>query len=173
RPHARPAGGVRRRAAPPLDKLTPEHLNQAYSTMLESGLSPSTVLKVHRVLSRALKIAVRRSKVAKNVATLIDAPVANDPDLVFATRHGKPMERSEDYKAWKALLKRAGVRDARLHDARHTAGTLLVEQSVHIRVVQEILGHARVTTTERYTHVAGALMQDASTRMGAALRGDG
>ncbi|GAA3078510.1 tyrosine-type recombinase/integrase [Streptosporangium carneum] len=72
-------------------------------------------------------------------------------DLVFATRHGRPMERSEDYKAWKALLKRAGVRDARLHDARHTAGTLLVEQGVHIRVVQEILGHARVTTTERYT----------------------
>lgn len=82
------------------------------------------------------------------------------------------MERSEDYKAWKALLKRTGVRDARLHDARHTAGTLLVEQGVHIRVVQEILGHARVTTTERYTHVAGALMQDASTRMGAALWGD-
>jgi integrase len=87
--------------------------------------------------------------------------------------HGRPMERSEDYKAWKALLKRAGVRDARLHDARHTAGTLLVEQGVHIRVVQEILGHARVTTTERYTHVAGALMQDASTRMGTALWGDG
>jgi site-specific recombinase XerD len=82
------------------------------------------------------------------------------------------MERSEDYKAWKTLLKRAGVRDARLHDARHTAGTLLVKQGVHIRVVQEILGHARVTTTERHTHVAGALMQDASTRTGAALRGD-
>ncbi|MER5621060.1 tyrosine-type recombinase/integrase [Streptosporangium sp. NPDC002544] len=94
-------------------------------------------------------------------------------DLVFTTRHGRPMERSEDYKAWKTLLKRAGVRDARLHDARHTAGTLLVEQGVHIRVVQEILGHARVTTTERYIHVAGALMQDASTRMGAALWGDG
>jgi hypothetical protein len=47
-----------------------------------------------------------------------------------------------------------------------TPGTLLVEQGVHIRVVQEILGHAWVTTTEHYTHVAGALMQDASTRMG-------
>ncbi len=44
------------------------------------------------------------------------------------------MGRSEDYKIWKALLKQAGVREARLHDARHTAGTLLIEQGVHIRV---------------------------------------
>jgi hypothetical protein len=42
----------------------------------------------------------------------------------------------------------------RLHDARHTVATLLIGQGVHIRVVQEILGHARVTTTERYAHVA-------------------
>ncbi|GAA4198496.1 hypothetical protein GCM10023074_27450 [Microbispora amethystogenes] len=79
------------------------------------------------------------------------------------------MERSEDYKMWKALLRQAGVREARLHDARHTAGTLLVEQGVHIRVVQEILGHARVTTTERYTHIASPQVKDASERMGAAL----
>ncbi|MEU7990500.1 hypothetical protein AB0B56_37130 [Streptosporangium canum] len=70
-----------------LDKLTPEHLDQAYSTMLERGLSSSTVLKVHRILSRALKIAIRRNKVTKNVATLIDAPVANDPDLEPLTRN--------------------------------------------------------------------------------------
>jgi site-specific recombinase XerD len=43
----------------------------------------------------------------------------------------------------------------------------------HIRVVQEILGHARVTTTQRYTHVASAQVQDASERMGSALWGDG
>ncbi|MEU8277540.1 tyrosine-type recombinase/integrase [Microbispora bryophytorum] len=331
-----------------LDRLAPEHLDKAYATMLEQGRSSSTVLKVHRILSRALKIAVRRNKVTRNVATLVDAPVAADPDLepltrnearkileaaksrrnaahwsvalalgirqgealglrwsfvdletgmikawyqaqrspwkhgcddphacgkdwhrwpckprckvhkhdpacpqgctkrghvcptrtcakdctghadrcpkrtgggivfrqrkgrsrltlqcppellpilrehkkrqdaeraeagelwedhdlLFPTRRGRPMERSEDYKMWKALLRRAGVREARLHDARHTAGTLLVEQGVHIRVVQEILGHARVTTTERYTHVASPQVRDASERMGAALWGD-
>lgn len=58
-----------------------------------------------------------------------------------------------------------------MHDARRTAATLLIEQGVHIRVVHEILGHTRVTTTERYTHVATLQMRDASDRMDAALWG--
>jgi site-specific recombinase XerD len=43
------------------------------------------------------------------------------------------------------------------------------EQGVHIRVVQEVLGHTRVTTTERYTHVATLQMRDASERISQAL----
>jgi site-specific recombinase XerD len=49
------------------------------------------------------------------------------------------------------------------------AATLLIEQGVHIRVVQEVLGHPRVTTTERYTHVATLQMKDASERISQAL----
>ena len=96
-----------------------------------------------------------------------------DHDLVFATRRGGPIERTEDWRSWKAILRQAQVRDARVHDARHTAATLLIEQGVHIRVVQEVLGHTRVTTTERYTHVATLQMKDASERMGDALWGQG
>jgi site-specific recombinase XerD len=59
----------------------------------------------------------------------------------------------------------------RLHDARHTAVTLLIGQGVHIRVAQEIRGHARVTTTERYAHVASPQVWDASALIGSALWG--
>jgi len=59
-------------------------------------------------------------------------------DLYFPNSLGKPMEPRDDWAAWKWLCKAAGVRDARLHDARHTAATLLLEQGVDIRVVQEI-----------------------------------
>ena len=92
-----------------------------------------------------------------------------DHDLVFPTSIGTPLERSDDWRQWKAVLKAAGVRPGRLHDARHTAATLLIEQGVHIRVVQEILGHTRITTTERYVHVPSPQVADASVRIGRAL----
>ena len=92
---------------------------------------------------------------------------------MFTTHHGGPIERTEDWRIWKAVLRQAQVTDARVHDARHTAATLPIEQGVHIRVVQEVLGHTRVTTTRRYTHVATLQMKDASERMDQALWGDG
>uniref|UniRef100_UPI0009EC6D0E tyrosine-type recombinase/integrase n=1 Tax=Nonomuraea pusilla TaxID=46177 RepID=UPI0009EC6D0E len=53
-----------------------------------------------------------------------------DHDLVFTTKQGGPIERTEDRKQWKAILRQAGVREVRVHDARHTAATLLIEQGV-------------------------------------------
>lgn len=63
------------------------------------------------------------------------------------------------------------MRDVPVHDVRHTAGTLLVAQGVHIRAVQEILGHSDVRTAEGYTHVASEIARDAAARMGRALGG--
>jgi site-specific recombinase XerD len=85
---------------------------------------------------------------------------------------GLPIDRTDDCREWHAVLRLAGVRPGRLHDARHTAGTLLIEQGVHLRVVQEILGHTRITTAERYTHVASPQVRDATERIGRALLGD-
>jgi site-specific recombinase XerD len=64
-----------------------------------------------------------------------------------------------------------GVRDTRLHDARHTAATLLLAQGVDQRVVMEILGHSQISMTSRYTHVLPQVMTDAAARMGQALWG--
>ena len=63
----------------------------------------------------------------------------------------------------------AAVRDARLHDARHTAGTLLGEQHVDMHVIQRILGHAQVTTTRIYTDPTDPLTREAVDRIGTAL----
>lgn len=94
-----------------------------------------------------------------------------DHDLVFSRPDGSPIARPDDWCDWKQLLQAAEVRDVRVHDGRHTAGTLLIEQGVHIRTVQEVLGHSRITVTERYTHIASPMAEDAAKRMGEALWG--
>jgi len=64
-----------------LDKLQPEHLDALYARMHEAGKAESTILKVHRIISRALKIAERRNLVARNVATLMDSPTVREVEI--------------------------------------------------------------------------------------------
>jgi integrase len=59
-----------------LDRLQPEHVEAAWGQLSAEGLSPATVLLNHRILSRALTVALQRGRVARNVATLVDAPSA-------------------------------------------------------------------------------------------------
>lgn len=50
----------------------------------------------------------------------------HDGDWMFTQPNGKPIDPRADHAEWKELLKEAGVREARLHDARHTAATVLL-----------------------------------------------
>ena len=81
------------------------------------------------------------------------------------------MNVEADWDEWKSLLKTASIRDARVHDARHTAATLLLAQGVDQRVVMQILGHSQISMTSKYTHVLPQVMTDAADRIGQALWG--
>jgi integrase len=58
----------------PVSQLAPQHVQQLYARLLDSGLSPTTVHHVHTLLHRALQQANRWGLVARNVTTLVDAP---------------------------------------------------------------------------------------------------
>lgn len=89
--------------------------------------------------------------------------------LLFVTAFGKPIDPKADHRAWEQLLQRAGLPDSRLHAARHTAGTMMLATGTDIRIVQEVLGHARVTTTQIYTDVAMDVKREAVDRAMTAL----
>ncbi|MGH3501886.1 MAG: tyrosine-type recombinase/integrase, partial [Nocardioidaceae bacterium] len=112
--------------------------------------------------------AHRKAQVAERLAS---GDAWKENDLVFAHPDGTPVDPRQDWHDWKELLAAAGVRNARVHDGRHTAGTLLIEMGVHVRTVQEVLGHSDIRVTERYTHVASPMTRAAAEQMGQALWG--
>ena len=87
-------------------------------------------------------------------------------DLVFATPHGEIIDAPNDTKAWKRLLESAGVRAVRVHDARHTAATLLLLQGTDLRTVMAIMGWTELATAQRYTHAVDDLRKRAANTMG-------
>jgi integrase len=84
-------------------------------------------------------------------------------------RGGYPIDTHVDWEEWKEILGQAEIKDVRLHDARHTAGTLLGELHVDIHVIQRILGHAQVTTTRIYTDPTDPLTREAAELIGGLL----
>lgn len=90
-------------------------------------------------------------------------------DLVFPGPAGGLIDPARDNAEWNRLVAAAGVRDVRLHDARHTAATLLLLQDVDLRTVMSIMGWTEMATAQRYTHAVDELRRRAASRMGALL----
>lgn len=267
-----------------LTQLNPDDIARLHKALADKGLSAGRILKVHRVLSKALKVAQRWGYVDRNVAELVTPPRAADRemeyltkeevkklitaihgrgdesrwllallglrqgealglrwrdvdleagtltirvalqrqkgkglvlvepkstssrrtlhlypdlvnalkarkaaqakdrlragnqwadthDLVFTDETGHAIDAGHDHDAWEALLKRAELRDVRLHDARHTAATLLLLSGVPLRAAMEWLGHSQVSQTMRYTHVAPEVSKDTGRKLGDTLFG--
>ena len=71
----------------------------------------------------------------------------------FASAMGSPLSLKSHYRDWKALLRAAGVPDGRLHDARHTAATVLLVLGVPERTVMSVMGWSSTAMAARYQHV--------------------
>ncbi len=97
-----------------------------------------------------------------------------DSDYVFTKLTGGPLSPNTDYHDWKRLLEDAAVRDGRLHDARHTAGTVLMLLGVPDRVIDQIMGWepgGAARMRARYLHVPDHLLKEVARKIGAAIWG--
>ncbi|MEU3272536.1 tyrosine-type recombinase/integrase [Saccharomonospora sp. NPDC006951] len=84
---------------------------------------------------------------------------------MFTQPNGKPLDPRRDLDEWKELLEEAGVREARLHDARHTAATVLLILGVPERAVMEFMGWSNTSMAKRYQHITGGLRRDIAERL--------
>ena len=87
-------------------------------------------------------------------------------NLVFPHLDGTFHPAILDYSAWKRSLRLCGIKQRRLHDARHTAATLMYSQGVGIEVISRALGHSSSAITSKlYVHNALEPLKLAARKM--------
>lgn len=93
-------------------------------------------------------------------------PAYQDEGLIFCTALGKKLDTRRLYELHCRALKKAGLEHMAFHDLRHTFATLMLERGEDIKTIQELLGHADVSTSANtYTHVLKKLKAASADRM--------
>lgn len=115
--------------------------------------------------------ALQSHRYRQNHEILAAGPRYERNDLIFANAFGRPMDIAKVRRCFKAALKKAGLKDVRLYDARHTHATLLMGEGVNPKVVSERLGHTNIgITLDTYSHVLPTMQQSAVERLDSLFR---
>lgn len=182
-----PAKGVKRLKEPPgrLRYLNPEeagcllgvcsgHIKPTIVTALNTGMRKSEILNLRwpQVDLKNRKIIVINAKNNESRVIPINQTLYQElfalsqkprGEYVFSDRNGRPF--GDIKRSFSTALNKAGIKDFRFHDLRHTFGSHLVMQGVDLRTVQQVMGHKDIKMTMRYSHLSPEHIQEAMERL--------
>jgi integrase/recombinase XerD len=78
---------------------------------------------------------------------------------LFVTVMGKPLRRQLLYTTISEYAKKAKIEEVSPHTLRHACATHLLDEGADLRLIQEVLGHSSIASTQRYTHLSSAKME--------------
>ena len=131
-----------------------------------SGIRVSEVcgLNITDIGDDALRVLGKGSRermvpIGKPALAAIDAYLmhdrGDDNPAVFLSARGKRIDRQAIWRRIKHYAKHAGItKTISPHSLRHSFATHLLENGADLRIIQEMLGHASIATTDRYTHIS-------------------
>ena len=146
--------------------LAPAHLQPVLIAAIYSGLRESELRNLvwTDVRFDQRKIVVRHTKSKRDRAvdmcdTLYETlqcllRYISSPYVFTNPETGTKYTASFRNSAWKSIVQRAGLRGLRFHDLRHTFASRLAQAGVPLPAIQQLLGHASITMTMRYAHMA-------------------
>lgn len=142
-----------------------------------SGLRVSELcsLNLYSVDEEFVRVKGKGSKerlvpIGSKAVQAIDFYLANYRDHVdserqqslFVTKSGRSMDRITVWKMIKQYAKQAGIlKNISPHTLRHSFATHLLDNGADLRVIQEMLGHSNISSTDRYTHISRSHLQEA------------
>jgi integrase/recombinase XerD len=168
-----------------LDLVRQRAHRTALSTIYACGLRLSEVLALtpENIDSHRMVIWVRGSKGARDrVVPLPQRTLAllrehwrmhRPKHVLFESRRkvGHPLHPTVLQRTFKAVVRKSGIRKAAtVHTLRHSYATHLLDSGVHLRVIQEVLGHSSPKTTARYLHLTGETIAHAHAVVDALAR---
>ncbi len=125
-------------------KLADVYLDAGFLKCFGKG-SKQRVVPVGRPAVAALRAYLAEGRAAKP---------ADGPELVFVSKSGRPLDRIFLWGLVKKYCKRAGLpATTSPHTLRHSFATHVLAGGADLRSVQEMLGHASISTTQHYTHI--------------------
>ena len=137
--------------------LTGCRLNEIMKLRWEHVDFPEAALRLPDSKTGAKTVQLGRAAVA--VLSGIERCRFN-PHVIVGTQPGKSLSDLQPF--WQRLRARAGLKDVRLHDLRHTFASVAVASGQGLPMIGKLLGHSQVQTTARYAHLAGDPLQAAA-----------
>ncbi len=94
-------------------------------------------------------------------------PKEGNPYVIYGKVPGMPAKNINT--TWRTVLKRAGIKNFRIHDLRHSFASFALRSGVSLYTLSKLLGHQNIATTERYAHLELGYLKEEANKVGRAF----